>query len=197
MTVTAAPEALGLRQGDHICGFYTGEAARDELTAMWVAEGARAGHKCVCFVEDSPVLRRRFDAEIPEQVEHVEFRNVEDAYLPGGTFCKDTMLARLQESVTEATDAGYPGVRLLGDMSWVIRDGVDTSEVWAYEAEVNALSPQHPAFFICLYDLDRFDGSLVIEVLRTHAKVLLNGLVINNPYYTSGTATSGTASVRP
>jgi hypothetical protein len=194
MTVTA-PEGLGLRRGDHICGFYSGAAARDELTAMWVGEGARAGSKCVCFVEDSPGLRKRFAAEIPQQVAHVEFRDVEDAYLPGGTFCKDTMLTRLQESVTEATTAGYSDVRLLGDMSWVIRDGVDTNEVWAYEAEVNALYTQHPAFFICLYDLDRFDGSLVIEVLRTHAKVLLNGLVINNPYY-SEPAPNRTASVR-
>jgi len=183
--MAAQPDGLGLLPGDHVCGFYSGAAARDDLTAAWVAEGARWGQKCVCFLEESAVLRDRFSDRIPGQMRHVEFQDVDDAYLPNGSFCKETMLTRLHDSVAAAWEAGYQDVRLLGDMNWVIRPGVDTKEVFAYEAEVNALSPRQRASFICLYDLDRFDGALVIEVLRTHAKVLLNGVPINNPYYTA------------
>jgi hypothetical protein len=179
------PDGLGLLPGDHVCGFYSGKAACDELTAAWVTEGARSGQKCVCFVEESATLRDRFANGIPAQLRHIEFCDVDAAYLPNGTFSKETMLNRLHESVSAAWDAGYRDVRLLGDMSWVIRSGVDTSEVFAYEAEVNALSPKQRATFVCLYDLDRFDGALVVEVLRTHAKVLLNGLAIANPYFTA------------
>lgn len=184
MTSATEVPAFGLRPGDHICGFYSGSSARDALATAWMDEGVRAGHKCVCFLDDSPALRHRMRDRLPRQRDQVEFRGVDDAYVPAGRFCKDTMLGRLEEAVAGATAAGYPGVRLLGDMSWVIRPGVDTKAVFDYEAEVNALSPRHPASFVCLYDLDRFDGALVIEVLRTHAKVLLNGLVITNPYHT-------------
>jgi hypothetical protein len=182
--MTLRPDGLGLLPGDHVCGFYSGAAARDELTAAWVTEGARSGQKCVCFIEESEILRDRFSTRIPAQLRHVEFCDVDAAYLPNGSFSKETMLTRLNESVSAAWDAGYQDVRLLGDMSWVIRSGVDTSEVFAYEAQVNALSPRQRATFVCLYDLDRFDGALVVEVLRTHSKLLLNGLAVANPYFT-------------
>jgi hypothetical protein len=185
------PDGLGLLPGDHVCGFYSGAAARDELAAAWVTEGARSGQKCVCFVEQSDALRDRFATRIPAQLRHVEFRDVDDAYLPSGSFSKQTMLGRLHESVEAAWEAGYRDVRLLGDMSWVIRPGVETEEVFAYEAEVNALAPRQRATFVCLYDLDRFDGSLVVEVLRTHSKVLLNGLAVDNPYFTRPAGGSG------
>jgi DcmR-like sensory protein len=178
------PDGLGLYPGDHVCGFYSGAAARDELTAAWVTEGARSGQKCVCFIEESALLRERFENRIPSQLRHVDFWDVDDAYLANGSFSKETMLTRLNDAVAAAWEAGYQDVRLLGDMSWVIRPDVDTKEVFAYEAEVNALSPRHRATFVCLYDLDRFDGALVVEILRTHAKVLLNGLAVNNPYFT-------------
>ncbi len=183
--VPAGVVGLDLRPGDHVCGFYRGDGDRDEITAAWVTEGAKAGQKCICYVDESTSLIQRFGAEIPDDLRHVEFCDADAAYAPGGSFSKDAMLHRLQTTVSAATDAGYGEVRLLGDMSWVMRAGVDTETVFAYEAEVNALSPRQPAAFLCLYDLNRFDGSLVFDVLRTHAKILLNGLVIHNPYYVS------------
>lgn len=182
-TLPAAVPELGLSPGDHVCGFYNGSQVRDEVTASWVTEGARAGHKCVCYVDGREQLMSRLDAESAEARRHVEFADAAESYAPGGSFSKDAMLARLENAVTEAVTEGYVRVRLLGDMSWVMGTGVDTDTVFAYEAEVNALSPRHPASFMCLYDLDRFDGSLVMEVLRTHSKILLNGMVIQNPYY--------------
>jgi hypothetical protein len=69
--MTLRPDGLGLLPGDHVCGFYSGAAARDELTAAWVTEGARSGQKCVCFVEESAILRDRFSSRIPAQLRHV------------------------------------------------------------------------------------------------------------------------------
>jgi hypothetical protein len=36
---------------------------------------------------------------------------------------------------------------------------------------------------MCLYDLDRWAGELVMSVLQTHRRVFVNGLVLSNPYY--------------
>lgn len=182
-TAPATVAELGLSPGDHVCGFYNGSRVRDEVTATWVTEGALAGHKCVCYVDGREQLISRIDPAITADLRHVEFADAAESYAPGGRFSKDAMLARLEDAVAEAVTEGYSRVRLLGDMSWVMGSGVDIATVFAYEAEVNALSPRHPASFMCLYDLDRFDGSLVMEVLRTHSKILLNGMVIQNPYY--------------
>jgi hypothetical protein len=178
---------LGLDPGDHICGFYNGSAIRDDLTAAWVSDGVTAGQKVVCFVDSTTELLDRLAADIPgdlaEQAGGIEFCDADSAYAPAGRFCKDAMLERLETSVTSALDEGYAEVRLLGDMSWVIRTGVDTRDVFAYEAEVNSFAGRYPQFVLCLYDLDHFDGSLVIDVLRTHPKIILNGMFIYNPYY--------------
>ena len=183
---------LGLDPGDHVCGFYNGSQIRDELAAAWVSEGVAAGQKCVCFVDSSVELRDRL-ADVLDPAgqpgarsgasARVEFCDADAAYAPGGRFCKEAMLRRLESSVTAAIGEGYSQVRLLGDMSWVIRNGVDTKTVFAYEAEVNEFCPRYPQFVLCLYDLDHFDGSLVIDVLRTHPKIILNGMFIHNPYY--------------
>lgn len=175
---------LGLDPGDHVCGFYNGSGIRDELTAAWVADGVAAGQKCVCFVDSTASLLGRLAGDVDTAGPgRVEFCDADAAYAPGGRFCKDAMLRRLEDSVTGAIDEGYAQVRLLGDMSWVIRSGVDTRTVFAYEAEVNEFCPRYPQFVLCLYDLDHFDGSLVIDVLRTHPKIILNGMFIHNPYY--------------
>lgn len=36
---------------------------------------------------------------------------------------------------------------------------------------------------MCLYDLKKFGAEMLVEVLRTHPKVLLDGTVIDNPQY--------------
>lgn len=175
---------LGLDPGDHVCGFYNGSSIRDELTAAWVSDGVAAGQKCVCFVDSTASLLGRLADDLGTGgYGRVEFCDADAAYAPGGRFCKDAMLRRLEDSVTGAMGEGYAQVRLLGDMSWVIRSGVDTKTVFAYEAEVNEFCPRYPQFVLCLYDLDHFDGSLVIDVLRTHPKIILNGMFIHNPYY--------------
>ena len=40
-----------------------------------------------------------------------------------------------------------------------------------------------PQVNLCLYDLTRCSGDLIMDVLKTHPKALLGGMVIDNPYY--------------
>ena len=36
---------------------------------------------------------------------------------------------------------------------------------------------------LCLYDISRFGGGVVVDLLKTHPKILLGGLVLENPNY--------------
>ena len=71
----------------------------------------------------------------------------------------------------------------MGDETFIIRNGVDIRRWFAAEAELNKIVPDYPHYFFCLYDLDLFDGSTVMHVLRTHPRVYVNGIVIDNPHY--------------
>jgi hypothetical protein len=36
---------------------------------------------------------------------------------------------------------------------------------------------------MCLYDLDRFGGQILVDILKTHPKVLMGSTVLENLYY--------------
>ena len=42
---------------------------------------------------------------------------------------------------------------------------------------------RYPQIWMCFYDLERFSGEIIVDVLKTHPKVLINNMVVENPYY--------------
>jgi hypothetical protein len=53
----------------------------------------------------------------------------------------------------------------------------------AFESAVNEFAPRYSQYIMCMYDLDRFSGEMVMNVLQTHPRVFVNGIVIQNPHY--------------
>ena len=48
------PESLTIMNrssGTHICAFFSGPAERDDVVMPFLADGIRAGHKCICVLE--------------------------------------------------------------------------------------------------------------------------------------------------
>jgi hypothetical protein len=52
-----------------------------------------------------------------------------------------------------------------------------------YESRVSILLRDHPVTSVCQYDANLFDGATIMEVLKVHPKMIINGMVINNPFY--------------
>jgi hypothetical protein len=38
---------------------------------------------------------------------------------------------------------------------------------------------------VCLYDVERFGGGIIVNLLKTHPRMLIGGMLVENPYYTS------------
>ena len=68
-------------------------------------------------------------------------------------------------------------------MSWALDTKTEAHELVAYESELNRFLPRYPQVMLCLYDLDQFNGEVLIGILETHPLVLLAGMVMENPYY--------------
>jgi hypothetical protein len=47
---TSVPSDLGVRTGDHVCGFYWGVSGRDEIMLPYLLAGLEAGERCICVV---------------------------------------------------------------------------------------------------------------------------------------------------
>ena len=69
------------------------------------------------------------------------------------------------------------------DMSWAHRSQGAVADLIGYESELNRIMSNFPQVNLCLYDLTRCSGDLIMDVLKTHPKALLGGMVIDNPYY--------------
>ena len=176
--------------GAHICAFYRGRQDRDDLLIPYLEEGIRNGEKCICLVDSSgpEQIWESLHCEHPAPDGHapqVEVLRSTESYLRHGRFDTDEMIDWLTENVTAAlgTD-GFPLVRAAGEMSWALRAFPGVGELFYYESQLNKYTARIPQqVLFCMYDLDRVSGSMVIDAMRTHPRVLVGGLLFENPYY--------------
>lgn len=192
MTADTRRELLGLQlsPGDHICGFYRKPSERDDILIPFLAEGLRAGDKCTCVVDSCDPgdvlgkLSEQLELEPYMSVSQLEVLDSESTYLADGGFLPDRMLQFWEakaRQVTRGSAAGF--TRNIGDMSWAHRNRPGVGELIGYESELNRIMSRFPQVNLCLYDLTRCSGELIMDVLKTHPKALLGGMVIENPYY--------------
>jgi hypothetical protein len=181
---------LSLTPGDHVCAFYRGLKERDEILIPYLREGLRAGDKCVCIVDATDpsavlaVLGDEIDIQDALAREQLEVQSSTDAYLRSGHFSTTEMLDFWDESVSAAVGEGRFGfARSVGEMTWALRDMPGVEELVGYESELNRFLPKHPQVILCLYDLERFSGEFLVDLVKTHPKVLLGGMVLDNPNF--------------
>jgi hypothetical protein len=181
---------LDVKPGDHICGFYLGDVERDEMLLPYLRAGIRAGDKCVCLVDTSEPevvldrLRDGVDVDACVASDQLEVKHSTDTYLSGGGFTGDDMMAFWKRSI-DAAIGPFDFFRAVGEMTWALRDAPGVDGLLAYESELNRFGPDDPQMILCLYDLHRFGGSIVVDLLKTHPKLLLGGAVIENPHHLS------------
>jgi MEDS: MEthanogen/methylotroph, DcmR Sensory domain len=191
MSETLDNSALQLNQGDHVCVFCRGRDERDELLLPFLADGLSAGHKCLAVLDTSEP-EDLLDALGPVAAEvHPADRLMvlasRDVYLTERGFDMQGMLdfygAELRQVATGAST--YPCVRTAGEMTWALRDIAGVEDLLTYEAKVNQVLASHPdaAISLCLYDVDRFSGELIVGVLRTHPKMVVSGTAVDNPFF--------------
>lgn len=175
--------------GDHLCAFYRGLAERDEIVIPYLREGLLTGDKCVCVVDatDPDVVLAALAGELdlaPSLANRgLDVMRSRDTYLREGSFSTERMLDFWDDAVGAAMAQGFEFARAVGEMTWSLRTIPGVDQLVGYEAELNRFMPRYPQVILCLYDLDRFSGEIVMDVLKTHPKVLVGGMLVTNPYY--------------
>jgi hypothetical protein len=189
-TTSLGVAGLTLLEGDHVCAFYRGIAERDELLIPYLRDGLASGDRCVCVVDacdPETVLARLgsvIDVAAPLAGRQLDVLSSRDTYLLGGGFSTDRMLDFWRTQVAAAIDdGGYHFARSVGEMTWALRDAPGVEALLGYESRLNRFLPEYPQVILCLYDLEAFSGDVIVDILKTHPKVLVGGSLIENPYY--------------
>jgi hypothetical protein len=174
--------------GDHLCGLYAGAQERDELVIAFLEAGLRRGDKCICVVdgveptEIVDALGRDAHGVPPAAGKQLEVMRALDVYLRSGSFSPSEIIGAWKASISEVMyDGRFDVVRAIE--TWSCQDVVPPMrELLALESEMNRYLPLYPQVVVCLYDLDRFGGGVVVDLLKTHRRVLLGGMLLENPY---------------
>lgn len=74
----------------------------------------------------------------------------------------------MEAMVKEALSNEYERFWMICDAASVVRNALHIKDWFAFEAVLNEYAPRYPQFLMCLRNLDRFSGEMVMNVLQTH-----------------------------
>jgi hypothetical protein len=89
-----------------------------------------------------------------------------------------------EEYYAESRKNGKRNIRATAEMVWALQAIIGVEHLMAYESRLTYFFPGKPWLSICLYNITKFPGNIIINVLRTHSYTLSGGVLISNPYFT-------------
>jgi hypothetical protein len=180
---TTQEEMKRLRPGDHLCCIYRDFKDQMGVIIPYFVSGLGNHEKCLYITdekgkEDICSAFRRAGVELEKHIVSGQFVFLtnEDAYLKGGCFDPDRMIAALSEAERDSLKDGYTGLRVTGEMTWIFTGLPGTERLIEYEAKLNMFFPGSRTIAICQYHEPRFSPDLLLDVIHTHPKVVIDGL---------------------
>jgi hypothetical protein len=191
------PQLCGTLLGPraHVCAFFRDTAEQDRALLPFIKAGLAAGEKIVHTIDPARHADQmnRFAAagiDFPAAHSHGQFDLHEwtDTHLVDGTFDPERTFALFSAIGLSASQQGFPLTRFITQMDWALEVAADLTYLLAYEARANErwllqTGPMNPV--ICAYDLTKFSGDFIVDVMRTHPLILIDGSVHENPFFIS------------
>jgi hypothetical protein len=185
MSLASALAHAQLRDHYHACAFVNGPVEERAVIDPFFVEGMRRGEKAVYIVD--PAQRdhhhTRLAASTPSP-DLLEVTTWNDAHLKGGSFDPVRMMADLEELIRDHAATGRPPMRLVGQMGWILSAPPGIEQLVEYEASVNEVLNRGKTPTVCVYDVRRLSGALLMDLLRAHPLTVMNGVLHENPFYT-------------
>jgi hypothetical protein len=112
----------------------------------------------------------------------LEVIRARDMYLRSGGFSADEIIGSWKAAMSDVMyDGRFDVVRAVE--TWSRREVIpDIGELLLLESEMNRYLPLYPQVIVCLYDIDRFGVGIVVNLLKTHPRILVGEMLFENPY---------------
>ncbi|NKE71136.1 MEDS domain-containing protein [Candidatus Manganitrophus noduliformans] len=174
---------------DHLCLLY--ETPQEQLAAAisFIRIGLQRGERCVYLVDHNAATvtgamrQEGIDVDAAVRSCALIIAEKQEAYLMEGYFDPDKMISFLEQTLHSSEKAGFPALRVTGEMTWALGGDPGTKRLIEYEAKLNRFFSKKNVSAICQYDRKRFSPEVLLDVIRTHPKVISGGVVCRNHYY--------------
>lgn len=174
----------------HVCAFFDSREEQYETLLPWIKEGLKNNEEIINILDGGlhhDHCCRLTDADIPvhDAVTRGQLKifAADDTYLLGGSFAAEKMVKILEQALIDAQNGPYGTFRGYGDMEWALKNLPGTDELIEYEARINTFGPKYDCSIVCAYDINRFSGSAVADILATHPYVIMHGRIHKNPHF--------------
>jgi hypothetical protein len=145
-----------LGKARHVCALFHDRDEWSEVLQPFVREGLQVGDMAFHIIDD----RRRAEhlewlkqsgidvqeAQRKGQLEVTSWLEVKGwggAYLRGGGFDQDAMIAFLEDALKKGKAKGYRLTRLISEMEWALEDLPGVHDLVEYEARLNYILPRY------------------------------------------------------
>lgn len=179
-----------LGQTRHVCAFFNGNDESYRVLLPFIKGGFECGDKAVHVVNPDQRhdhLQRLKAAGIDLQAAQLdgqlEVRINTETYLRDGRFDPDRMLHAFEQMASGTANERFPLSRIVCHMDWAAENRAHIEELVEFESRVNDVWQRHDDAVICVYDLAKFNGNTVMDIMRTHPMVIIGGILQQNPFF--------------
>lgn len=183
--VHLAGAVLGVSR--HVCAFFRSDDERYRILLPFIKEGLERGEKAVHIVD--PARRAHHMARLAtggidataQATHQLEVRGWPEAHLQNGVFDQARTLQLMADIRERSIAQGFSNTRFVTHMEWALESGTEVDALLEYEATANLRPLETPV--VCAYDLTRFRGDVVVDIMRTHPMVIVGGILQENPFF--------------
>ena len=172
----------------HICAFFNSHDDHYRVLLPFITEGFARGEKAVHIIDPQrrdDHIRRLSDAGIDAAAaQHdgqLDLREWADAHLREGFFDPDRTLRLIDDIRRSSTERGFSRIRFVTHMEWAMEGRSSIDALLEYEATANLRHFEDVV--VCAYDLSKFSGDIVVDVMRTHPMIIIGGMLQENPFF--------------
>ncbi len=176
--------------GTHICLVFSKEEERVDSLLKFLLAGLQTNERTACFSEKVSeetvrdyLAQNNISYNECKAQKAITLSGTSEVYFQGGVFNPDRMLNTLAAFYDETQELGFAASRVIGEMTPEIQNIPGGERLLEYESRVSILLRDRPVTSVCQYNANSFDGATIMEVLKVHPKMLVNGMVINNPFF--------------
>ena len=193
MKTVAAPIPFAgsqLREGRHVCAFFNSDDEEYRVLLPFIRDGFECGDKAVHVVSPDQrgdhlhrLVAAGIDTTAAQQTGQFELRTNTETYLRDGRFDQDRMLETFEQLAGDNAKGRFPVSRIVCHMEWAAEGRSYVDDVVEFESRVNAVWRRHDDAVICVYDLAKFGGDTVVDIMRTHPLIIIGGILQQNPFF--------------
>jgi hypothetical protein len=123
------------------------------------------------------------DAEAAQRSGGLEIMTWGEAYLRDDKFDAESMLELVKEILSTSKLRGFRRTRLWANMEWALTEAPGVEQLARYESRLNHFLPLTDDAVVCVYNLNKFSGKTIQDILRAHPQVFEDGELGPNNFY--------------